>query len=95
MTKLHCKHLKNDIDQYEVSIDEEMVDKWSIKPSLATKLVDILSFANDNDVITTEMVVEKYAFSETSTKRYLRQLTKFGYLEAYGGNKNRTYKKIK
>ncbi len=43
-----------------------MVDKWSIKPSLATKLVDILSFANDNDVIKTEMVVEKFAFSETS-----------------------------
>ena len=105
MAKLHCKHLKNDIDQYEGSIDEkmvdksllskEMVDKWSIKPSLATKLVDIISFANDNDVITTEMVVEKFAFSETSTKRYLRQLTEFGYLEAYGGNKNRTYKKIK
>ena len=105
MAKLHCKHQKNDIDQYEVSIDEkmvdksllskEMVDKWSIKPSLATKLVDILSFANDNDVITTEMVVEKFAFSETSTKRYLRQLTEFGYLEASGGNKNRTYKRIK
>ena len=25
--------------------------------------------------------------------RYLRQLTEFGYLEAHGGNKNRTYSK--
>ena len=41
------------------------------------------------------MVVEKFNFSETSTKRYLRQLTEFGYLEASGGNKNRTYKRIK
>ena len=105
MANLHCNHLKNDIDQYELSIDEKMVDKsllcekmvdkWSIKPSLATKLVEILFFTNDNDVITTEMVVEKFNFSETSTKRYLRQLTEFGYLEAYGGNKNRTYKRIK
>ena len=105
MVNLHCNHLKNDIDQYELSIDEKMVDKsllcekmvdkWSIKPSLATKLVEILFFTNDNDVITTEMVVEKFNFSETSTKRYLRQLTEFGYLEAYGGNKNRTYKRIK
>ena len=76
-------------------ISTSMVDKWSIKPSLATKLVEILFFTNDNDVITTEMVVEKFNFSETSTKRYLRQLTEFGYLEAYGGNKNRTYKRIK
>lgn len=26
-------------------------------------------------------------------ERYLRQLTEFGYLEAHGGNKNRTYSK--
>ncbi len=28
---------------------------------------------------------------ETTAKRYLRQLTEFGYLEARGGNRNRTY----
>ena len=102
MAKLHCDHLKHDIEQYELSFDtemvdkrnfvKEMVDKWSIKPSLATKLVDIIAIANDKEVITTEMIVEELGYSVTSTKRYLRQLTEFGYLEAYGGNKNRTYK---
>ena len=69
-----------------------MVDKWSIKPSLATKLVDILAIANDKDEITTEMIVQEFGYSVTSTKRYLRQLAEFGFLEAHGGNKNRTYK---
>jgi hypothetical protein len=45
MTELHCRHLQADIDQYERSTDEEVVDKsvlkqkkvdkWSIKPTLA------------------------------------------------------------
>jgi hypothetical protein len=47
---------------------QEMVDKWSIKPALAQKMVDILSFVDD--------------------KR-----NHFGYLEAHGGNKNRTFSK--
>lgn len=35
-----------------------------------------------------------YNFEEQATaKRYLCQLTEFGYLEAHGGNKNRTYSK--
>ena len=34
-----------------------------------------------------------FGFNATTTKRYLRQLTEFGYLEAHGGNKNRTYSK--
>ena len=70
-----------------------MVDKWSIKPSLAEKLVDILVFADDKDRITTEAIVSHFGFNPTTAKRYLRQLTDFGYLEAYGGNKNRTYSK--
>ena len=45
-------------------IDQSDIGKWSIKPSLAEKLVD-----------------------------NLRQLTEFGYLDAHGGNKNRTYSK--
>ncbi len=48
MTELHCRHLKSDIDQYinstmEKMVDKkalakEMVDKWSVKPSLAEKM---------------------------------------------------------
>lgn len=101
MTELHCQHLKTDIDQYIQSIDGKMVDKqrfeeemqrkWSIKPSLAEKLTDILSFVADKDIIKTEMIVAEFGYPDTSAKRYLRQLAEFGYLKAQGGNKNRSY----
>ncbi len=61
---------------------------------MAEKLVDILQFMTDKEKITTENIVAQFGFAETSAKRYLRQLTEFGYLEAHGGNKNRTYSKI-
>ncbi len=103
MTRLHCQHLKADIDHYIESISEKMVDKqdlkqkmvdkWSIKPSLAEKMVDILAFVADKDEITTEQIVRHFGFNATTAKRYLRQLTEFGYLEAHGANKNRTYSK--
>lgn len=67
--------------------------KWSIKPSLAEKMVDILQFMADKEEITTENIVTHFGFTATTAKRYLRQLTEFGYLEAHGGNKNRTYSK--
>ena len=101
MTRLHCRHLQSDIDQFTKSVQaevvdkealkQEMVDKWSVKPSLAEKLVGILVFVADKDRITTEAIVSHFGFNPTTAKRYLRQLTEFGYLEAQGGNKNRTY----
>ena len=105
MTRLHCQHLKADIDQYLKSVvsttemvdkqalKQKMVDKWSIKPSLAEKLVDILEHVADKDKITTEQIVAHFGFNATTAKRYLRQLTEFRYLEAHGGNKNRTYQR--
>ena len=102
MTQLHCKHLKWDIDQFiksmteemvdKIDFAEEMVDKWSIKPTLAKKLADILIFADGKDEITTEIITKQFNLTQTTAKRYLRQLTEFGYIEAQGGNKNRTYK---
>ena len=103
MARLHCQHLKSDINQYlklvvsttemvdKQALKQKMVDKWSIKPSLAEKLVDILEFVADKDEFTTEQIVSHFGFNTTTAKRYLRQLTEFGYLEPHGGNKNRTY----
>ncbi len=54
-------------------------------------MVDILEFVADKDEFTTEQIVSHFGFNATTAKRYLRQLTEFGYLEAHGGNKNRTY----
>ena len=78
---------------YGTVIDQSELGKWSIKPSLAEKMVDILEFVADKDQITTEAIVSHFGFNPTTTKRYLRQLTEFGYLESHGGNKNRTYTK--
>ena len=80
-------------DDYGTVIDQSEVGKWSIKPSLAEKMVDILEFVADKDQITTEAIVSHFGFNPTTAKRYLRQLTEFGFLESHGGNKNRTYSK--
>lgn len=102
MARLHAQHLRHDIDQFEASmnkkmvdkskIQEKMADKWSIKPSLAAKLADILAFASSKDEITTSSVMQQFGFTATTAKRYLRHLTDFGYLEPSGGNKNRVYR---
>ena len=101
MAELHCRHLQTDIDQFVVSTTEkvvdktilkkEMVDKWSIKPTLAEKMVDILAFVADKEEVSTEAVVAQFGIPATSARRYLRQLAEFGYMEAQGANKNRTY----
>ena len=102
MATLHAQHLRTDIDQYISStvgkmvdktvLRQNMVDKWSIKPTLAGKFVDILEFVVDKGEFTTEFIVQHFGFTATTAKRYLRQLTEFGYLEARGGNRNRSYK---
>ena len=37
MTELHCRHLQADIDQYERSTDEEVVDKSVLKQKMVDK----------------------------------------------------------
>ena len=103
MAKLHGEHLQQDIDQFlrstaeemvdKTRIQQEMVDKWSIKPTLAGKLADIVIFMADKEEIKTEHLVSELGLTETTAKRYLRQLTEFGYLEAHGGNRNKSYTK--
>ena len=103
MHNLHCAHLQHDIDQFLQSTDEKMVDKtqiiakmvdkWSIKPSLATKLVELLLWMDDKDEVRTEQVVSALGYTPTTAKRYLRQLTEWGYLKQQGANRNRSYVK--
>ena len=80
------------VDLKPEPIVPEMVDKWSIKPTLAEKMVDILTFVADKEEFTTETIVRHFGFTATTAKRYLRQLTEYGYLESHGGNRNRTYR---
>ena len=103
MAKLHCEHLQQNIDHFLISTSEkmvdkteilqEMVDKWSIKPTLARKLANILAFMADKEEIRTKQIVTQLGLTETTAKRYLRQLTEFGYLEAHGGDRNKSYTK--
>jgi len=105
MAVLHCQHLQSDIENYLSSIGEKMVDKsgiieklvdkWSIKPSLAEKLVDIIEYLVDKEDVTTDEIVQQFGYAPTTAKRYMRQLTEFGYLHAAGSNKNRIYKKMR
>ena len=81
------------VDSDDGTAIDDSERKWSIKPSLAEKMVNILQFMADKDEITTENIVTHFGFTATTAKRYLRQLTEFGYLEAHGGKKNRTYSK--
>ncbi len=105
MINLHAKHLQAEIGQFNTSMSDKaekmvdksvlkqkLVDKWSIKPTLAEKLVDILIFINNKNTVRTEIVVDQFGLAPTTAKRYLRQLTEFGYLESIGGNKNRSYR---
>ena len=104
MARLHAQHLQTDIDQYlnsttekmvdKITLKQEMVDKWSIKTSLADKLTDIMVFVADKEEFTTEAIVQHFGFTPTTAKRYLRQLTEFGYIESRGGNRNRSYKML-
>ena len=101
MARLHCDHLRKDIEQYVKSAEvaekvdsvKQIADKCAIKPSLSEKLVDILIFMADKQQIRTEDIVSALGFPETTARRYLRQLAEFGYLETLGGNKNRSYSK--
>ena len=52
-------------------IAPEMVDKWSIKTSLAEKLVDILEFVVDKDEFTTEQIVSNFDFNATTETRWI------------------------
>lgn len=71
----------------------EIRQKWSINPLFLEKMVDIQAFLVDKQEITTDSIDSYFGFPATTAKRYLRQLTESGYLEACGSNKNRVYKK--
>ena len=78
------------LDEYEIGLAQSL-PLALYEPSLADKLSSILVFMADKEETTTETIVQQFGFTTTTAKRYLRQLTEFGYLAAKGGNRNRTY----
>ena len=75
----------------KAALKEQMARKWSIKPSLAEKMVDIITFMVDKREVTTEDIITEFGFAGTTAKRYMRQLTDFGCIEAHGGNRDSSY----
>ena len=53
------------VDKQEMK--QKMVDKWSIKPSLAEKMVDIFGSVANKDENTTEIIVSYFGFTPTTT----------------------------
>lgn len=105
MAAFHCAHLQHDIAQFvesamhhsltdKLSLAKELADVCSVKHAIAEKMADIFAFIVGGDEVTTEMIVSQCGFSPTTTKRYLRQLVEFGYIESRGANKNRTYRAL-
>ena len=77
---MHCAHLEEDINQFIKYVASDLVDKQDF----VTDLIDKQEF-------TSEMIANRLGVSQTTAKRYLRQLVEMGYLTAHGGNRNRTY----
>ena len=77
MARLHCNHLKQDVDSFVKNVasevvdkhdfKKELVDKWSIKPSLADKLSDILLFM---------VLIERWGMRERRMGLYNNQIPK-------------------
>ena len=59
-------------DDYGTVIDQSEVGNWSVKPSLAEKMVDILEFVADKDQITTEEIVSHFGFNPSAICANLR-----------------------
>ena len=54
-------------------------------------MVDIITLMVDKREVSTEDIIAEFCFTGTTAKRYMRQLTDFGCIEAHGGNRNRSY----
>lgn len=76
-------------------IDQSELGKWSIKPSIVDRMVDIMEFMVDKELITIEEICNHFDYNPLIANQCLHQLTELGYLKAISTNDNRTYKKLK
>ena len=93
MAKLHCKHLKNDIDQHEGSMSEK-VDR---KSGQKTKKVDrksgqetrdaIISLISANQHITTTQMAESLGINRSAISKHLKLMQTKGIIHRVGPDK--------
>ena len=76
-------------------INQSELGKWSIKPSIVDRMVDIMDYMVNKDLITTDEIVNHFSYNTTIANQCLHQLTELGYLKAICANNNRVYKNLK
>ena len=93
MANLHCNHLKNDIDQYILSISEEVDRKGGQK----SKKVDrksgqetrdaIISLISANQNITTTQMAESLGINRSAISKHLKLMQTKGIIRRIGPDK--------
>lgn len=92
MASLHCKHIQQDISNYNESAGDIIGDKSSGIAQIGDKKVAILAFIADNPGIKASVIADYIGLKASRTRDYLSELVKEGKIVAEGANKNRTYK---
>ena len=90
MTKLHCAHLRHDIEQYERSIDTEKGTQEEEKSTQETKASTqeiILSEMRKNPKITRNELAEIIGITPDGIKKQLDKLRKAGIIKHIGSTK--------
>lgn len=91
MTALHCKHIQNDIDNFNKSIGDNIGDKSTGKAPIGDKKAAIMTFIADNPNSRASVIADYIGLKASRTRDYLSELVKEGKLITEGANKNRTY----
>ena len=90
MSRLHCQHLKYDIDQYLKSVDSEM-DSTTQK-TLNTTQKKILNYLKEHSHATRkDMAADIGDITEDGIKFNIGKLQQYGLLKREGGRKSGTW----
>ena len=90
MSRLHCQHLRYDIDQYLKSVDSEMDS--TIPKNLTTTQKKILNYLKEHPHATRkDMAVVIGDITEDGIKFNIGKLQQYGLLKREGGRKSGTW----
>ena len=98
--RLHCENIYHvlfktegdDISGDKVAIKSKSGDKVAIKPKSGDKKTAIVSYLTVHGICTSAEISAFLSLKASMTKRYLKQLTDEGTVEAIGANRNRQYR---
>lgn len=91
MASLHCRHIEQDIANYNASVGDKIGDKSAETLQIGDKKAAILSFIADAPGARASVIADYIGLKASRTRDYLAELVKEGKLTTEGANKNRTY----